>query len=274
MTPGAVAFPPMKTAALRRAPAAPLLRLLLAACALVVTGCFGDDIPPIYEIPDDEYVVVYPASEPGLGAWDSTIGHRVSEATTRNLEVNGDFLTVPYAEVIELMYAEPSSARDDKSTEEDEKIGLEARKITPEKLAELTGADWVVVVEITHFQERDPNNINMIRATANAGVKLFKLAKSSNEKKEARERSERERRRDLARARAGLKPTGKSLMDGGKWVAGKDITANFPKDFFGQYGETFLDPIEARKGLIDQLGDVVAKCFYEHEAEKLAGSGN
>lgn len=246
----------------------------LALFALAATGCFGDDIPPIYEIPDDEYVVVYPASEPGVNSWDSTIGHRVAEAATRRLETHGEFYTVPYADVIELMYAEPEGTKDERSSEEDEKIGLDVRKITPEKLAELTGADWVIVVDISHFQERDPNNINMTRATANAEVKLFKLAKSSNEKRESRERSDRERKLDEARRRAGLKDRKRSLFDGGKWVAGKDVTANYPKDFFGQYGETFLDPVEARKGLIEELGEVVSKCFYEHEPDTLAGSGN
>ena len=62
--------------------------------------------------------------------------------------------------------------------------------------------------------------------------------------------------------------------DGGKWVASKTVNAHFPKDFFGQYGETFLDPVEARKGLIEEMGDSVSKCFYEHEKEKIPGSGN
>ncbi|MBL4849966.1 MAG: hypothetical protein JKY65_30930 [Planctomycetes bacterium] len=252
--------------------------IALALFAIFATGCFGDDIPPIYEIPEDEYVVVYPSSEPSLAAWDSTIGHRISEATSRRLETFGEFRVVPYGEVIELMYAEPASDDEDEDGDEskdDGKVGLEVRKITPEKLAELTGADWVIVIECSLFQEKDPNNINMIRASARAGVKLFKLAKSDDERQEARTRTDRERKRDKARKLAGLKTKrGATQSDGGEWVAGKDISANYPKDFFGQYGETFLDPIKARKGLIEELGEVVAKCFYEHEPGKLSGSGN
>jgi hypothetical protein len=251
----------------------------LALFAIFASGCFGDDIPPIYEIPDDEYVVVFPASEPGLGSWDSTIGHRISESTTRRLETWGEFHTVPYGEVIELMYAQPDDGDDDDDDDDDEKkddgkVGLEVRKITPEKLAELVGADWVVVIECSRFQEKDPNNINMVRGSANASVKLFKLAKSDTERRKARKLSERERKRNEARKRAGLKTGGTIDADGGEWVAAADVKANFPKDFFGQYGETFLDPVKARKGLVEELGDKVAKCFYEHEPDKLSGSGN
>lgn len=253
----------------------------LALFAIFATGCFGDDIPPIYEIPDDEYVVVYPSSEPGLGAWDSTIGHRISESATRLLEGFGEFHTVPYGEVIELMYARPAKDDGDDDDDDDDdkkaddgKVGLEVRKITPEKLAELVGADWVIVVEVSRFQEKDPNNINMVRGSANASVKLFKLAKSDVERRKARKLSDRERKRREARKRAGIDPRGSVESDGGEWVAAKDVKANFPKDFFGQYGETFLDPIKARKGLIGELGDQIAKCFYEHEPEKMNGSGN
>lgn len=255
----------------------------LALFAIFVTGCFGDDVPPIYEIPDDEYVVVYPSSEPSLSAWDSTIGHRISEATTRRLETFGEFHTVPYGEVIELMYARPDEGDDDDDDDEDNelrkkkddgKVGLDVRKISPEKLAELVGADWVIVVEVSRFQEKDPNNINMVRGSANASVKLFKLAKSDNERRKARKLSEREKKRREARKRHGLDPGGSVQADGGEWVANADVAANFPKDFFGQYGETFLDPVKARKGLIEELGDKVAKCFYEHEPDKLSGSGN
>lgn len=92
----------------------------LVLFALFATGCFGDDVPPIYEIPDDEYVVVFPASEPGLGPWDSTIGHRIAESTTRRLETFGEFHTVPYGEVIELMYAQPDDGDDD---DDDDDLG-------------------------------------------------------------------------------------------------------------------------------------------------------
>jgi hypothetical protein len=247
-----------------------LLALLLSAFSLV--GCLGDDaIEPIYEVPDDEYVVVFPAREGSSeSAWSSTIGHRIAEATTRRLEAKADFLTVPYGEVIELMYAEPNA---NARKGNDNEAGLDVRAITPEKLAELTGADWVIVIDVLHFQEKDPKNINMTRASGSADVKLFKLAKSSGEKKKARTSSERRRKRDAARKAHDLKPLGET-PDGGKWVASKSVSASYPKDFFGTYGESFLDPVEARKGLIEEIGDKVSKCFYEHEKETMPGSGN
>ncbi|MGE0712486.1 MAG: hypothetical protein AB7N76_01405 [Planctomycetota bacterium] len=243
----------------------------LALLSLPLGGCFhgGEVVDAIYEVPDDDHLVVFPSRQGSESAWTSTIGHRVSEAATRRLEAKADFLTVPYGEVIELMYVEPSK----QAQGHDGQVGLDVTKITPERLAELTGAQWVVVVDIVHFQEKDPNNINMVKATASADVKLFKVAKSAGEKKKAAEESERQRRRNEARERAGLPPLGQTF-EGGKWVAQKTVNASYPKDFFGQYGETFLDPVEARRGLIEELGERIAECFYEHEVQKLAGSGN
>lgn len=249
----------------------PLL-LLLLPFVLPLSGCFGgDSIDPIYEIPDSEYCVVFPAREPGSKSpWTSTIGHQVSEAASRRLEANADFYTVPYGEVIELMYAEPSEEAKEGS---DDKVGLDVTKITPEKLAELTGADWVIVIDIVSFQEKDPNSINLTKATGTADVKLFKIVKSTKERKKAKELSERERKRDEARRRIGLQPVG-AAPDGGKWVAQETVNARYPKNFFGQYGETFMDPVEARRGLIEALGKKSAQLFYEHEREDAPGSGN
>ena len=133
----------MKHASLRLPTSTSALRLLgLALVLSLLTGCLGDDVPPIYEIPEDDYVVVYPASEPGVNSWTSTIGHRVSEAATRRLETYGEFLTVPYGEVIELMYAEP--LKKDKDGDEDEgpaddELGLD----DPATYAAITAADVV-----------------------------------------------------------------------------------------------------------------------------------
>lgn len=251
----------------------PLVSLTFSLLAL--TGCFGDNtVEPIYEIPDEEFVVVFPAAEPGSSnGWNSAIGHRVSEATTRRLESFGEFLTVPYSDVIELMYAEPNEESSEGKKSDDGSVGLDVSKITPLKLAELTGADWVITIDLLHFQEKDPKNINMSRASGSADVKLFRVARSKTQRKKAKEVNERVRKRNRVREQLGLKPIGET-PDGGKWVAEKTIKAAYPKDFFGQYGESFLDPVEARKGLIESIGRKVAELFYEHEEEKMPGSGN
>lgn len=266
--------------------------LLLLPVALA-TGCFfPDSVDPIYEIDDDEIVVVQPFKEPGVDSpWDSTLGHQLAEATSRALRANVDFIVRPYGEVLELLIAKPKGADDDEKKKKakdgdddddgegkkkppasDADLGPDVREFEPEKLAQLTDANYVVVATIKRFETRERLNINMRKGTGTIEVRLFKIATTDDEKQTAKEKNESLERRNKAREKMGLAPLGK-LPYGGKFVARAKVTARYPDDFLNQYGDPFLDDLKIREGLIRALGEKVAKLLYEHDREPLEGMG-
>lgn len=242
------------------------LRPLLLALALLPTagcGLFSDDVKPIYEIDDDDIVVVHPFSDPDFdSAWDSQTGHELARRTTEVLSDNAPFVVVPYDEVALLMHA-PAA---------DDGIGLDVRTLTPAKLAELTGADYVVMADILSFQLRDPRSVALHQASGFVDVKLFKLARSSKEKRDAAKDNERRARIRAAYARHNIDDPRETVY-GGKMVAGARIEAIYPDTYLDQYGAEFLDPLTARAGLIRVLGKRAAQLFFEHEPEKLGATG-
>lgn len=260
--------------------------VLLLPLLLPTAGCFslfGDTVDPIYEIDDEDQLVVYPFKEPGVDSpWDSTLGHQLAQATTNQVREHVDFIVRPYGSVLELLVAQPKKNKkkrmkaDQEEGDDDEdegQLGPDVRDFDAEKLAQLTDSRYVLICEIIRFSLKDPLNINMSKGTATVEAKLFKVAHTRSEKESAKRQSESLKRRNKARAKLGLEPLGKLPM-GGKFVAKKTITARFPDDFLNQYGEPFMDPVAVRKGLIKAVADKVAKLLYEHEPEPLKGSGN
>src|SRR5690606_20314945 len=118
---------------------------------------------------------------------------------------------------------------------------------------------------------RDPRNVAFFQASGHADVKLFKLARSSKEKRDAAEENERRERIRKAYARHNIDDPRETVY-GGKVVAGARIEAIFPDTYLDQYGSPELDPLTARAGLIRALGKKAAQLFFEHEPEKLGGS--
>jgi len=249
--------------------------LLLAALLLPSAGCslFSDDIDPVYEIEDDEYLVVYPVKEPDFSsAWDSPTGHELALLVSERLGANVDFHVSSYGNVLELLVAPPARNTTDGPVG-DEKIGLDVREITPRKLADVVGSDYVLVCEIKKFELRDPLNINMSRATGVVEAKLFKIAKTKAQQEYADEEAARQKRMENARRQLNLDPTGINPY-GGSFVAVNSVTAFYPNDYMGQYGETFADPADMRRGLLGELARKVAQLYYSHPPEKVPGSRN
>lgn len=250
-------------------------RAALLALPLLASGCFGlgaESIDPVYEIDEEKYVVVHPFKDLDLPtAWDSPLGHELALRTTEVLNREADFYVCPYGDVLELLIAPPSKTANPKG---DEAIGLDVRTLTPKKLGELMGADFVLMAKLTQFDLRDPLNINMVQGTAKAEVTLFKLAKTDEEEEDAEEASERMKRMNEARKALGLDAAGEPLAGG--WFVGPTSTveANYPDDFLNQYGDVFLDEQVIRDGLIRVLARKVAQLYYEHDKERLSGSGN
>ncbi len=243
------------------------LRPLLLALALLPTaGCslFSDDIEPIYEIDDDAFVVVHPFADADFDSpWQSDKGHRLAQLTTEQLAANADFRVVPYDDVMLLMHApvNPESGAP----------GLDVTTLTPAQLAELTGADYVIMGDILHFELQDPRAVALHQASGRADVRLFKVAKSAEDRAKASKRSERQERIRKAYRDVDLVEPGETYY-GGSFVAQGRVEGIYPDTYLGQYGESFLDRDTAFAGLCVVLSRRAAQLFYEHEPEKLGGS--
>jgi hypothetical protein len=251
--------------------------LMLAALALLVlptSGCslFEDTIDPVYEIEDDEYLVVMPFKDPAFprSAWDSPLGHEAALSTTTFLQRFAEFETVEYANVLELMYLPPA----DDQQEQGDDVGLDVRSLSEKEVGDLCGADYVLVVKILLWEESDPKNINMVRGTATAECKLFRVAITEEEIEDAEELTERELRMKKAREAYNLADGGEVAV-GGAWVDTSTVTAHYPDDYLNQYGSPFMDKQTVRGELILRLADKVAKLYYEHDVEDdFKGSGS
>ncbi|MCA8921447.1 MAG: hypothetical protein KDD82_06530 [Planctomycetes bacterium] len=220
---------------------------ILGAALVALAGCSSNDntVEPIYEIDEDAAVVVMPVREPGVSnAWDSVdVGHRIAETASTLLANNGEFIVRPYREVIGL------------STVEDWTL-LKAKDV-----AALTGADYVVVAELTHWDPQDDKGVGIVQGVARANVRLFKVmeTREADDEREA----ERIRKQNEARRKAGLPELLRE--EGGRFVAQEEILARYPETYLDQYGESFLDPDEAKNGLTDAVAKKIAQLFYEHE---------
>lgn len=247
------------------------LTLLTLPC---LAGCFsfGDDVDPIVEIDDDQYVVVHPFDDFDYpSAWDSPRGHDLALRVTDILNRSAEFLVCPYNDVLELLVAPPAAAAEG----DDAAIGLDVRRLTPRQVADLTGADYVILCRIKQFEVRDPLNINLVKGTATAEVRTFKVAKTKREREHAEEEAERIRRMNAAREKLNLETSDDPLM-GGSFVGPRisTVTAHYPTDYLNQYGEVFLSQDVVRAGLMKELARKVAELFYSHEVERQAGSGS
>lgn len=251
-----------------------LQALLLTFCALPSSGCFAlwdADIEPLYEIEDDQWVVVKPFEDPSFprSPWDSPTGHEAAMLTTEALRAMAPFNTVRYAEVLELMVA----PIDEKSKKDSDSAGLDVRKLDNKKLSDLVAADYVLVCKILKFELKDPNNVNMTKGTAMVEASLFKVALTDDEIEEAEEKTERDLRRERAFKEAGIASLG-PVGHGGRFVASGTITVHYPDDYLNQYGTPFLDPAVVREKLLSRIGHKVAELWYEHEPEKKLGTGS
>jgi len=233
----------------------------------------------VWEIDDDEYVVIYPFKDYDYPtAWDSAKGHDLAMRVTEHLNAYGDFNVVPYGSVLELLIAppvEPKESDGDARGDQKHPLGIDVRELTPRKLGELTAADYVLVCNILKWEIQDPKNINMTRGTATAEVRLFKLAKGKTEIEQAEMDAERARRIDQARTERGLAPLGEPLL-GGWFIGARNVmvTAHFPTDYLNQYGEIFLEPELVRQGLLKELAKKVSYLLYEHDPPDTPGSGS
>lgn len=220
----------------------------LAAAALVLAGCNSNDntVEPIYEIDEEAALVVMPVREPGVtNAFDSVdVGHLIAEQATTRLGNNAEFIVRPYSEVIGLARVEDWTL-------------LKARDV-----AALTGADYVVVAELTHWDPQDEKGVGIVQGVARANVRLFKVGDEVPEEISERE-AERIRKQNEARRKAGLPEI--LAEEGGTYVAQEEILARYPETYLDQYGESFLDPDEAKGGLTSALAKKIAELFYEHE---------
>jgi len=246
--------------------------LRLIACALFLVpsaGCalFSDDIEPIWEIDDDEFVVVHPFYDAEAdSAWGSRDGHELAAQTTEELATHADYNVVPYEEVLALMVAS------------DPKRGpgaaLDVRELTPRQLADLTGADYVILADVLELQLRDPKAVALVQARGTLEVKVFKVARDREEEQQAEELGERERRIEQARHDLGLTPKNRS-PHGGRLVAGGRVTAIYPDTYIDSPGVPSLDPLLARRGLIQNLARKAAQLLYPHEPEQTSrGAGS
>ena len=253
-----------------------LISLLLGAF-LLGPGCHAlwvDDIDPVYEVDDEEYVVVFPVNDPDFRSpWDSTLGHKIAQETTEILKNNAEFMVVPYSRVIELMLAPKVEDEGDDDSVRVHEPALEVRDLDPTKVAELVGADYVLITKLLEWQLADPKNINMMKATGVANVRLFKYAKTEGQVKKAIEETERVRRINKARKAAGLAPLGEQY-EGGRFVSRDEVSASYPDDYLNQYGDIFLDRRVMEEGLINGLARKIAELYYSHEPEDMKGSGN
>ena len=122
-----------------------LSTLVLSLLVLPSSGCFlfSDDVEPIYEIDSDDFLVVHPLKDPAFprSAWDSPTGHDIAMRATTVLSRMAEFNLVPYERVMELMYVPPKEDEEGKSDD----VGLDVRTLTERQLADLVGADYVLV---------------------------------------------------------------------------------------------------------------------------------
>lgn len=252
----------------------PRLLSALILCLLVLpsSGCFlfSDDIEPIYEIDEDDFLVVHPMKDPEFprSAWDSPTGHDLALRASAALNVMAEFNVVPYEKVMELMYVAPKE--DDEGKSDD--VGLDVRTLSERQLADLVGADYVLVCKILRFRTKDPLNVNMTQGTATIECNLFRVAKSDSDEEAVADLNERELRVQRARERIGLGPSA-LIAGGGKYVARAVVTVKFPDDYLNQYGEAFLDEKIVREKLMDKAAADVSKLLYEHEPDDVPGSG-
>jgi hypothetical protein len=252
--------------------------LALAALLLSTSGCglFTDSIEPKYEIDDDAYVVVMPFKDPDFphSRWDSPRGHDLALKTTNYFETWGEFYTVSYGKVLELMYLPPREPKEgEKADKSSDDIGLDVRRLSEKEFADICGADYVVVCKLLQFRARDPKNINMTQAMATAECKLFRVAVTKGQEKAAEELTARERRMKKAREAAGL-PDGGPVAVGGKWVDTQTVTVKWPDDYLNSYaGDIFLDPLVVKEKLKQRLARAVSRLYYEYEPEEY-GSGS
>lgn len=251
----------IRTATVLRFVACAALLLPSAGCAL-----FSDDIEPIWEIEDDDYVVVHPFHDAEADtAWGSRDGHALAAQTTEELASHADFHVVPYEDVLALMVA--------RDPEQGAGAALDVQELTPKELADLTGADYVVMGDVLELQLRDPKAVALVQARGTMDIKLFRVARGREEREVAEELSERQRRIEQARARLHLTPS-KQSPHGGRIVAGGRVSAIYPDTYLDRDGVPFLDPMLARRGLIGNLAKKAAKLLYPHEPEPVLGAGN
>ena len=83
----------------------------------------------------------------------------LAEAATacERLAGNAEFIVRPYSEVIGLARVEDWSL------------------LKPRDVAALTGADYVVVAELTHWDPQDDKGVGIVQGVARANVRLFKV---------------------------------------------------------------------------------------------------
>lgn len=222
---------------------------ILAATLLVLAGCSSNDntVEPIYEIDEDAAVVIMPVREPGVtNAWESfDVGHKIAEAASVRLANNAEFIVRPYTRVVELA-----------SMEQDWSL------LKPKDVAALTGADYVLVAELTHWDPQDDKGVGIVQGVARANVRLFKVTDDPNLENDERE-AERIRKQNEARAKLGLPPVLRE--EGGLFVAQEEVLARYPETYLDQYGESFLDPDEAKGGLTAAMAKKMAELLYEHD---------
>lgn len=226
-----------------------ILRSSLLLVLPVLLGCpsGATTIEPIYEIDPDHKVVVIPFKEPDFASrWDSPTGNEMAEQTTKLLNLNADFEVIPYRKVIEL-YGAPKT---------------DVRTLKPRDVANLTDADYVVVCDVTRWDPLEAQGVGITQANARAKAKLFKVERRRT-KQEDDEADERLREQNAARDKIGLE----QLVGerGGDFVIEGEVEARYPDTFLEQDGVSFMDPEEARAGLMRALSREVAQLWYEHE---------
>ncbi|MCO5168115.1 MAG: hypothetical protein M9894_17360 [Planctomycetes bacterium] len=220
--------------------------------ALTLAGCTGAEIQdPVYEIPEDEFLVVMPFKDPDFpDRWDSNPrGHDAARLTTEVLQREADFGVRPYEDVLGLYLAE------------------DVTKLSPRDVAALCKADYVLLCDFERLELRDPKNINMIQGTARVKARLFQVQRRTREEEEKERRRAEEQRQ--AREAAGMAPL--DYDRGGRFIAKAEavVEARFPSDFMHPGGDIFLDPDQVQEGLLRAVARKVAKLYYPHPKEKI-----
>lgn len=224
-------------------------RAVLLLLPWTLLGCVGGGttIEPVYEIDPDARVVIVPFKEPDFAnRWDSPTGNEMAELTTSLLNRNADFEVIPYRRVIELYGSEKA----------------DVRTLKPRDVAAVTNADFVVVCDVSRWDPMEAQGVGITQANARATARLFKVERRRT-KQDDDEADARLKEQNDARRKIGLEEI--VAERGGDFVVESEVEARYPDTFLEQDGISFMDPEEARVGLMRALAREVAQLYYEHE---------
>ena len=226
-------------------------QFMVCVAVLALAGCSDSTwVDPIYEIDDDQKLVVMPFWDQDFPTrWDSPLAHELGRQAASELAQNVDFRVRNYEDtILDLLQAERK----------------DPRELRERDVAEITGVDFLLVCDIEQWDLRDPLNINLNKGTAKIRAKLYKLEperyEDEDDEQDARERLQAQ---NDARRRAGLPEV--EYVSGGNFVREVVVNARYPETYLNQYGDIFLDPDQIELGLIRTTAEKVAKLLYGHE---------